>query len=287
MAFAQLQDAGADKSAADLIEKTLAGDAPWNEARLGPLIDENIEALEIMQRASKLPDCDWGLEYSLGPRTPILFVKNSARALARLDTLYGMRLAAKGDTQKAVDAWLVGIQFSRHLAQGQSLFGTLVASGTLHTNLHVLTQVAERGSLSAAQKNQISASIRSLSETGFDWAQAMRFEESALQITVQDMRKAPSPAAYYQEVMGTPAPANFTVPSVSDMASFHQLMSALEAALRLPPGQARDKLQGLQDSTKTLHPFFQAAIPNFTAINDARASIQSSRQLLLQALSAN
>jgi hypothetical protein len=287
MAFAQLQDVGADKSTADLIEKTLAGDAPWNEAQLGHLIDDNTEALEIMQRATKLPECDWGLEYSLGSRTPIPFVKNSARALARLNTLYGMRLAAKGDTQKAVDAWLAGIQFSRHLAQGQSLFGTLVASSTLSANLHVLTQSVQRGTLSATKKNQVSASVRPLPETGFDWGQAMWYEESSLQITMQDMQKAPNAAAYYQEVMGTAAPANFTVPSGSDIAAFHQIMATAEAALRMPPGQAQDKLNTLQESTKTLHPFFQAAIPNFLRINDARARIQSSRQQLLQALSAN
>ena len=56
-----------------------------------------------MQRATMLPECDWGLEYSLGPHTPIPFVQNSARALGRLNTLYGIRLAAKGDTRKAVD----------------------------------------------------------------------------------------------------------------------------------------------------------------------------------------
>jgi hypothetical protein len=287
MAFAQLQDVGTDKATADLIEKTLAGDAPWNEAQLGHLVDDNTEALEIMQRATRLPECDWGLEYSLGPRTPIPFVKNSARALARLNTLYAMRLAANGDTQKAVDAWLAGIQFSRHIAEGQSLFGTLVASSTLGPDVHALARAVRHGTLSAAQKNQVSAFVRSLPETGFDWGQAMWYEESALQITVQDMKKAPSAAAYYQEVMGMPAPANFTVPSAADIATFRQLMASVESALRLPPIQAQDKLQVLQESTKTLHPFFQAAIPNLLRINEARAKTQSSRQQLLEVLSAN
>jgi hypothetical protein len=287
MASSQLQDTGADKSTADLIEKTLAGEVPWNEAQLGHLIDDNTEALEIMQRATKLPECDWGLEYSLGPRTPIPFIKNSARALARLNTLYGMRLAAKGDTQKAVDAWLAGVQFTRHLAQGQSLLGTLVAGRALSANLHVLTQSAQRGAFSAAQKNQVSALVRSLPDAGFDWGQAMWYEELPIQITIQDMEKAPSVAAYYQEVIGTPAPANFTIPSDSDVAAFHKLMAAVEAALRLPPRQAQEKLMTLQDSIKTLHPFFQAVIPNLSRINDVRIKIQSSRQELLQALAAN
>src|SRR5882724_13315339 len=116
-AFVELEETGANKSTSDLIPKTLAGEVPWNESQLGKLIDDNQEPIQIMQRATKLPECDWGLEYSLGPNTPVPFLKNAALSLGRLNTLHGIRLTAKGDTQAAVDTWLAGIQFSRHVAQ--------------------------------------------------------------------------------------------------------------------------------------------------------------------------
>src|SRR5689334_12476559 len=68
LAFAELQDPPADKVTADLLEKTAAGEVGWDEAKLGFILDQNESAIIRMQRATKLPDCDWGLEYDLGPR---------------------------------------------------------------------------------------------------------------------------------------------------------------------------------------------------------------------------
>src|SRR6266446_7947629 len=98
MAFAELQDPPTDRATAELLEKTAAGEAAWDEAKLGPILDKNETAIWRMQRATKLPECDWGLEYDLGPRASIAYVPK-ARVLARLNTLDGMRLAAKGDSQ--------------------------------------------------------------------------------------------------------------------------------------------------------------------------------------------
>src|SRR5713101_9881972 len=58
LAFADLQDPPADKATADLLEKTAAGEATWDEAKLGPILDKNETAIWRMQRATKLPDCD-------------------------------------------------------------------------------------------------------------------------------------------------------------------------------------------------------------------------------------
>ena len=111
LAFADLQDPPTDKATAELLEKTAAGEAAWDEAKLDPILDKNETAIWRMQRATKLPECDWGLEYDLGPRASIAYVPK-ARVLARLNTLEGMRLAARRETQKAVDTWLAGIRFS-------------------------------------------------------------------------------------------------------------------------------------------------------------------------------
>lgn len=295
LAFADLQDPPADKTIADLLEKTAAGEAPWDEAKLGPILDKNEDAIWRMQRATKLPDCDWGVEYDLGPRASIAYAPK-ARVLARLDTLYGMRLAAKGDTQKAVDTWLAGIRFSQHLTSGGSLIFSLVAKMALVSNFHALAQAAQSGALSDAQRKQIEAAVHALPETGFAWDHALRYEEDGLDVAITQMKQAPSPSAYYQQIMGQPqgwngrqvgaTPEGFSLPTASEMAAFHKLMASAEETLRLPPDKAQDKLKALQDSVKTLHFFYQETTPSFAHINDARAEVQAAREKLLQALSS-
>ena len=71
LAFADIQDPPTDKATADLLEKAAAGEAAWDEPKLGPILDKNETAIWKMQRATKLPECDWGLEYDLGPRASI------------------------------------------------------------------------------------------------------------------------------------------------------------------------------------------------------------------------
>jgi hypothetical protein len=62
----------------------------------------NDTALGIMQRAPKLPDCDWGVEYRRGPQASIAFVPR-AYVLSRLNTLQGIREMAQGQSQATVD----------------------------------------------------------------------------------------------------------------------------------------------------------------------------------------
>jgi len=286
MAFAQMQDVPVDKPTADLLAKTVAGDAPWNEAKFAQLVDNNAEAIETMQRATKLPDCDWGLEYSRGPQTPITFVRNSALAMGRLNTLYGMRQAAKGDAANAAETWMAGIRFSRHLAQGQSLLASLIAATGLKANLHALTQTAQTGMLSNAGKNRVASFVRVLPETGFDWGQAMWYEEVPIDIMVADLEKAPDAKGHYQELMGEPWPQNFTVPSDVELAAYHKLMAKVEDALRQPPDKAQDQLKALEDSLHALHPFFQRTTPSLLKINEARKQVQTLRDQLLAALEA-
>jgi hypothetical protein len=283
LAFADLQDPPADKATAELLERTAAGEAAWDEAKLGPILDKNETAILKMQRATKLPECDWGLEYSLGPRASIAYVPK-ARVLARLNTLYGMRLAAKGDTQKAMESWLAGIRFSQHLASGGSLIFALIGKMGMMSNFRALTQAALSGALSGEQKKQIEAAVRALPETGFDWGQAFWYEQDPLNVAVKQVAEATNPSAYYQELTGKPAPENFTVPNASEIAAFHRLMASVEEALRLPPDAASPRLKTLQDSVKTLHPFYQELIPSFKRVNDSRVELQTAKAELLKAL---
>ena len=285
LAFADLQDPPADKAVTDLLEKTAAGEAPWDEAKLGLILDQNDAAILGMQRASKLPECDWGLDYQAGPSASIAYVPR-ARVLARLNTLYGMRLAAKGNSQKAIDTWLDGIRFSQHLAQGGSLIFSLVAKTALLSNFQALTQAAHSGAINEEQRKQVAALVRALPETGFDWGQAMWFEQDSLELAEKRVAEAANPSGFYQELTGERAPEGFAVPKPSEVAAFRKVMGAAEAELRASPKPAAEKLKELQDSVRSLHPFYVALTPSFTHVNDARIQIADAREKLLQALAS-
>ncbi|MGC2505279.1 MAG: hypothetical protein WA369_01375 [Candidatus Acidiferrales bacterium] len=285
LAFAEMHDPPADKSLADLLEKTAAGEAPWDEAKLGPILDQNTGAILMMQRATKLPDCDWGLDYSQGAQASIAYVPRG-RVLARLNTLYGMRLAAKGDTEGAVETWLDGIRFSQDLAKGGSLIFALIGSTAMRSNMHALEQEAQSGKLDAAQKTGIESAVRALPETGFDWGQAMRMEELAAEVTVRQMSEAADPAAYYREVWGKPTPADFGVPTKTDIVQFHTVMAAGEAALELQPDATQARIPAIEARIKALQPIVRDAVPSYERVNDVRVKVRAQRRQLLDALAA-
>ena len=286
IAFADLQDPPADKATQDLLEKTAAGEAAWDESRLGPILDQNEAAIEGMQRATKLPECDWGLEYSRGPFTSIAYVPRS-RVLARLNTLYGMRQLARGDSQAAVETWLDGVRFSQHVAQGGTLIFQLIAKMALLSNFRALTNAADSRRLNDQEKDQVLSAVRALPADGFDWANALALEETTLEISVQQMAQAESPSAFYKEMMGRDAPANLTLPGAKDIADCRSLFADAEAALHLSTAQARERLLVIQARVSRLQPYFQETTPSLTKVNDARAEIEASRQKLLAVLAGS
>jgi len=283
LAFADMQDPPADKPTQDLLEKTAAGDVPWDESKLGPILDQNETAILAMHRATKLPECDWGLEYSRGPRASIAYVPRS-RVLARLNTLYGMRLMAKGESQAAVDTWLAGIRFSQQVAQGGTLIFQLIGKMAMLSNFRALTSAAESHQLNAQEKAQARAAVRALPAGGFDWAQALALEEATLEVGIQQMAQAENPSVYYKEMMGHDAPANFTAPAAKDIAECRALFSDAEATMHLPTTQARERMLAIQARVSTLHPYFRETIPTLAKVSDARAEAEASRQKLLAAL---
>lgn len=283
MAFADLQDPPSDKTMQDLLEKTAAGKSAWDEAKLGPILDRNIQAIQEMQRATALPECDWGLEYSRGARASVAQLTR-ARVLARLNTLYGMRMMAKGQTQDAVEAWLDGVRFSRHLAQGGTLIFKLVARAALLSDFQALTSAAEGGHLQFAQKTKIATAIRSLPADVFKWSEALGLEEAAFESAVQEMRQAKYPAAVYEDLNGEPPPAKFSLPPERDVVAFRSVIVQAQSALHLPSGEARERLEQLQEQVARFGDFFQPAVPSLVKINDVRAEVEASRAKLLLAL---
>ena len=105
--------------------------------------------------------------------------------MARLNTLAGMRLAARGQISQAIDAWVAGVRFSQHLAQGGSVISLLTARVALHSNLQALSQAIATASITEEQRKQIQVALLAIPDTAFNWANAVQLEESGLEIFVQ------------------------------------------------------------------------------------------------------
>jgi len=281
MAFAEMRDPPADKSIQDLLEETSAGDAAWDEQKLGPILDANGEAIRTMQRATQLPECDWGLEYNRGARAPISYVPR-ARAMARLNQLYGIRAMAKGNSQGAVDAWLAGIRFSEHLARGGTLIFALVAKSALLPDLRALASEDRQGHFSDAQKKQIAAAVHTLREDGFDWAAAWGLETTTLEQFLAELRGAPNPPELYELVAGQALPHGAGVPSPEDARRFQAYMNSVQTALNLPPAATTARLEALEPQRRTLPEAIQRLIPSAQKVNSARVEVLNARKGLLE-----
>jgi hypothetical protein len=283
MAFAEMQDVSADNATQELLEKTAAGEVAWEEAKLAPILDANADAIAIMQRGTKLSECDWGLEYGRGARASIAYAPR-ARALARLNTLEGMRQMSKGDSQSAVNTWLAGIRFSRDLAHGGTLIFALMAKATLLPNLRMLSESARRGELNQTEKTQVLASVRALPEDGFDWGAAWELESVTAEQTLEELRRAPDSRASYEAIMRQTAPKQGLPPTTGDMQKYREYTAALQAALRRPPAEAKGLIDGLETQRSRLGEVEQNMIPNAQKVNLVRLEVVTARADLLDAL---
>ncbi len=283
MAFAEMQDLSTDKATQELLEKTASGEAAWDEKKLAPILDANATAIRMMQRATKLPECDWGLEYSQGVRASIAYVPR-ARALARLNTLEGMRELAAGDTQSAVNAWLAGVHFSEHLTRGGSLIFALMAKAALLPNLRMLTGATVNGKLNEEQKKLVSATIRILPEDGLDWGAAWGTESATLEEFLHELQAAPNPGAVYEAIMGGPAPKQGLPPTVQDIRVYREYMLAVQSTLREPPEKAKILLDGLEPKRASLSEVERNITPNPQKSNLTRIDVMTARTELLEAL---
>jgi len=285
MAFADMQDPPADEATRKLLESTVSGDIPWDEAKLGALIQQNDAAIQEMQRAAELPDCDWGLEYSQGPRASIAFMMK-ARALARLNTLHGLRQAAHGDSQAAMKSWMAGVKFSRDLAKGGTLIFALVARAALLSDLNALQKAAERGLLDAHTRKQAALELNSLPETGFDWGNSWEMETFVIENGWDSILKAKDPREMYKAIVGEELSANYQLPAPADLAAFRAFMDEIASELKHPPEVARGRLEVLRGREKTLNLMLQNSIPNFEKVNGNREEVKSAREAALRALNS-
>jgi hypothetical protein len=177
-AFSQLQDSALTDQEAKELDSALDKMGPFDISRYNDLIQKNTLALEIMGRGSSLPSCDWGLDYGLGGDTPVDYARK-ALVLGRLNILYAMQLYHSGNPDRAIEAVAAGLRFSHDVANGGSLFATLVAKDLLVTHLMAVNAALRMGQLSTTQRSRLQNAIASLGD-GLDWSAASKRDLEAL-----------------------------------------------------------------------------------------------------------
>jgi len=282
-AFAELKDPPSTPGIQEEMEKVLSGTAEWDEAQLGGVVAANEIALGIMQRATKLPDCDWGVEYSRGPEASIAFVAR-AHVLARLNTLRGIRELSQGRPQSAVDTWIAGIRFAQDLTKGGSLIFALTAKSVLVQELHTLTIEAKKGRLASAEKKRLYSAVSALPQDAFDWGLAWEMDEAGADRFYAELQRSQEPATFFESLMGQPAPKDCMPPDKRQISLYHDYMSDVANALRLPPPAAKQRIAELESKAKTICETIRVAIPSPEHVNEARVEITTARKDLLEVL---
>jgi hypothetical protein len=179
-AFAQMQDSAIADQQAKELNQILDGTAPYRDLEYKDLVEKNRPALETMARATALSDCDWGIDYQLGPEAPVDYVRK-ALALGRLNVLYAFHLLIIGNKDAAVRALAAGLGFSRDVADGGTLFATVVAKELLTAHIRAVESVLHVAGLSPTERSVLRKALAQVGPEGLDWGSAVKRELAILE----------------------------------------------------------------------------------------------------------
>ncbi len=266
-ALAEVLEPPDDDATQHLFGETITGRVAWDEAKLGPILDSNLDALRTMQRATKLPVCNWGFDdFRRGAATPVWFPMR-ARLLSHLNELEGIREMAHGDSRAAVNTWLAGVHFGQDVSRSGPVIAALVAHAIILDNLHPLRDSARQGKLNEEQKTELSVVVKAMPEDGFDWGAAWGVEFAIGDQFLQKSRTTGKPE------------------SDDRIRAYEEYMLAAQAALREPPAEAKSRIANLESKLRRLGKVEQNLIPSLRGTNEARILLATAHQELMQALS--
>ena len=197
-AFAEMQDAAITDAQARQLNLILGGTVPYDDLKYRDLVEKNRVALATMARASTLRQCDWGVEYQLGPEAPVEYVRK-ALTLGRLNVLYAFHLLQIGDQAEGVRAVAAGLRFSRDVATGGTLFAAISAKDILDTHLGAIAFAIQTSGLTPQHRSELLTVLTQLGPDGIDWQAAMKRE---LSITSEKLARL---APVYAGVLDNPA----------------------------------------------------------------------------------
>jgi len=261
----------------------MKGETAWNEEKMGPVLDVYADSIQTMQRGTKLPDCNWGLDYQLGNLKLIQTLMRS-RGLEELNTVEGVRQLAKGDSKVAAETWRAGIRFSQDLGRSGPLINAMVGSALLMDELHAMANYAGPGKLQEAQREELYAAVKAMPEDGFDWGLAWGVEYAIGDQFLQQLRTSSNPKAIYEKY-GIDVPKGLP-PTTEEIRAYEEYMLAAQAALREPTAEAKARADDLESKLRRLGEPEQLLAPAFRPTNDARVRVATQRGELMRALTS-
>jgi hypothetical protein len=242
-AFAQMQDSEITQEEAKEAHAILDGTAPYDDSKYKGLVEKNRPALDTMARGAVLPYCDWGVELQMGTQAPVDYARKAA-LLGRLNVFYAFHLVIAGDKDGAVRALQAGLRFSHDVANGGTLFATVVAQGLIVAHLQAVSGIQHVSGFSAAQRAALQKSIEQLGSDGLDWTSAMKREMEVLPThDAQGAAARDKIAASYVRLLSNPG----TLPDLQQT-----IRSAPQQIADLIPNPKR-VLDEKQDLTDRLH----------------------------------
>jgi hypothetical protein len=273
----------AEEATEKMLSAVMRGETAWNEEKMGPVLDVYAGPIQTMQRGTKLPDCNWGLDYQLGN----LNIKQTlmrSRGLEEVNTVEGVRQLAKGDSKAAVETWRAGIRFAQDLGRSGPVINAMVASALLMDELHAVANYAGPGKLPEAQREELYAAVKAMPEDGFDWGLAWGVEYAIGEQFLQQLRTSSNPKAVYENY-GVSAPKGLP-PTTEEIRAYEEYMLAAQAALRKPIAEARARADDLESTKRRLGEPEQLLAPAFRLTNDARVRVATQREELMRALAS-
>ena len=140
----------------------------------------------------------------MGPDAPVDYARKAIQ-LGRLNVFYALHLLIKKDNDGAVRALQAGLHFSHDVANGGTLFATVVAQNLIVAHLKAAVGLQQTGGLTAAQKAALLKSIDQLGPDGLDWASAMKREMEILPVhDAQNMAARDKIEAGYVRLFSNP-----------------------------------------------------------------------------------
>jgi len=271
-----------DEAKQKILSAVVRGEG-WDEAKYGPVLDAYEDAIETMQRGTKLPECNWGLDYQVGQLNTVEMLMRS-RGLEELNTAQGVRELAKGDSKAAVETWLAGIRFSQDVGRGGPVIFALVGSALLMDTLEGAAKYAAPGKLAEAEREELYAAVKAMPEDGFDWGVAWGVETAMGEESLRKLEKGDDARAYFKR-MGMPVPKGVP-PTQEDLAKYSEFMLAAQGALREPPEKAKAVLEDMESRERKLSMVVQLMIAGPAKCNATRAKLVTAREGLMQALAS-
>ena len=232
-AFAQMQDSAISDEQAKELNLILEGTAPYSDLKYRDLVEKNRPALETMIRGTALPACDWGIDYSLGPNTPMDYSRK-ALELGRLNVLYAFHFLIAHDRDGAVRVLAAGVRFSQDVANGGTLFATLVAKKLITEHIRAIAGVLHLEELSAAQKAILQKAIAQLGPDGLEWDAAVKRELAVLRSPVHT-----SDGSLPLDAKSLAALSRI-IPTYAAMLNDPSLLAGLQDAIAAAPKQLSD-----------------------------------------------